>query len=72
MVMQFKVISKFSAYLMRWNVECKTFVEYRAECAFLDVRLLFRDALAIVEQIDFNIWISQTSHIHSWEITCLQ
>lgn len=53
-------------YLIGWNVKCKTFIEYWAQCALLHVRFLLCDSLAIVEQIDFDIWISQASYIHSW------
>lgn len=53
-------------------LENKGLVEYRTERTHLHVRHLFGDTFGIIKEINLNVGIRKTRHIHFREISCLQ
>lgn len=54
----------FQTLTVSRDIKDETLIEDRHQGSLLYVRLLFGNALAIVQQVDFHVRISQSGHVH--------
>lgn len=54
------------------DVENEALVEDGTERSLLHVGLLLGDALAVVEQVDFDVGVGQSCHVHFGEVSGLE